>query len=78
MALLLESLNDAVEDNQEPAGCWSEFAQLLKRDFAIHQWLVRYWSCWGHSESEMENAFAITPRMRQIAVEMNDAGQEAE
>ncbi|TDU62071.1 hypothetical protein EI77_04779 [Prosthecobacter fusiformis] len=67
MDFLLNSLEEAVRNNAEPDGVWPKFVSLLIIDAAELKDLIDYWSCWDHADTEIEDAFAITPRMREVA-----------
>ena len=65
MTLLLDSLNDGLEAGDESSErLWDEVAPRLSADREIHSTLIAHWSVPGEP---LDDAFAITSRIRRLA-----------
>lgn len=65
MTLLLDCLNDGIAAGDASIErLWDRVAPLLSADLALHSSLVEHWSLPGEP---LEDAFAITPRVRSLA-----------
>lgn len=72
MALILCSFNEALDDDQFSEQAWNRIASLLIRDSFIQQHWIHYWCSWDHSDNDLEDAFALTPRMRELKLSNPD------
>lgn len=64
MSLLLDSLNDGIEAGDEPTEhLWNDVARLLLANRDIHSSLIDHWRL---PDEPLENAFAITGRLRDL------------
>ncbi len=65
MALLLYCFDERAREAREPRlEAW--FDHTLRRDFALHGQLVRYWSWLDRPVLDDENSWAISPQLRRI------------
>jgi hypothetical protein len=64
-ALLLASVDRYLMNRDELPAEWGHICELLRRDKRLHRELIQYWN---DEESEPENAFRLTPHLRQAMV----------
>ena len=68
MALILSSLDEAIDDGQQIDALWIRIAKLLSSDRHIHQHHIHYWCNWSAPEDEGNEGFGITHLIRSLAL----------
>lgn len=66
--LILESYNDYVGEKGFHLYYTKKVRKILESEYELHNDIIKYWSCEGE---ELENAFYITPLIREIAESMS-------
>lgn len=67
MALILASLDDAVNAQTFDASNWESILKLLKCDYELHKTTINYWSL--SNDLDSLNTFAITNLLRSAFIE---------
>jgi len=75
-AFILTSFDEAYTQGIEPEDAWEKISNFLKKDRLIHQHSIHYWCSWDHSEDEIDDAFAITPLMRELKMSSPEESEE--
>ena len=63
MRIILEAYNEYFEINLQDGKFWEQIKVLLEKDYYIHRYTIKYWSC---EEEDLENSFAITSLVRKL------------
>ncbi len=64
MIIILESCNDAKQENKLQKETWDKVEELLIKDKIIHDSTINYWSC--IENENIEDCFYITPLVRKL------------
>ncbi|MDX1538358.1 hypothetical protein [Arsukibacterium sp.] len=65
MQLILASFDELMYTGQDNKKLWQQIANALVNEASIHMHTIEYWCCDG--ETNKENMFPTTPRMREVA-----------
>ena len=64
MIIILESCNDAKQENKLQKETWDKVEELVIKDKIIHNLTINYWSC--IENENIEDCFYITPLVRKL------------
>lgn len=64
MALVIASVDDAIDQGFDIAKTWSRVVQLLRRDGRLHASTMKYWSC--GDDPDPDHQFSVTPFIRPV------------
>ena len=67
MNTILDSIEGEISTHQK---IFDEIIEILKQNWKIHIYTIYYWSCSRHYD--MENCFEVSPRAREIFLEIKD------
>ncbi len=67
MIIIISSLDDVLASGEPKPSWYDSIRHDLLQDLTIHQHTIYYWSMLD--EEDVENCFAVTPFMREIAYE---------
>lgn len=63
MEIIIQAINDQA-DEENFIKYWDSVEEILKEDFAIHEYTIFYWSCFDIEK--IDDAFTITANIREV------------
>ena len=73
MQLMLDIANDSMANNMDAGkAMWAALRSLLQQDHVLHTDLIEHWAL---VDEPIEDAFALTPFVRELREELRTAGR---